>query len=119
MKYGRRWMQIGCVALIACICMQLSCKKDQPDVAATTFNRRFLPTIKPAMTYEQIAQIVGGPGVKISQAKETIQYRWNGSRDSILTVKFGDNRMIEATVLAPNGHTYLIQNNGDIADITK
>jgi hypothetical protein len=124
MKHHVRWISIACVALIAFVCVPISCKKgDKSGVTATTFNRRFIPAIKPAMTYEQIAKIVGAPGAKIGENRSlsppTVQYRWNGSRDSILTIQFGDNRMIDATVLAPNGHTYLIQNNGEVADITK
>jgi hypothetical protein len=124
MKYGKRCVQIVLVVLVAGIGMQIACKKkDKPNVTAATFNRRFLPTIKPAMTYEQIEKIVGEPGTRISEDKnaspQTIQYRWNGSKESVLTVTFGNNKMIEATVLAPNGHTYLIQNNGEVADVTK
>jgi hypothetical protein len=75
------------------------------------------------MTYEEIEKIAGAPGVKIGEdnnaSPTTVQYRWNGGRNSVLTVKFGNNRMIDATVLAPNGHTYLIPNSGEISDITK
>jgi hypothetical protein len=117
-------MQMSVVVIIACLCMPISCKKgDKSIVTATTFNRRFLPTIKPGMTHEEIAKITGAPGTMIGEDKNasppTVQYRWNGGKDSILTVKFGNNIMIEATVLAPNGHTYLIPNSGEISDITK
>jgi hypothetical protein len=124
MKDSKRWMQIILVIIVACIGAQISCKKgDKPVGTAAIFNRRFLPTIKPGMTYEEIVKIAGAPGVKVEEDKNasppTIQYRWNGGKDSVLTVKFGNNRMIDATVLVPNGHTYLIQNSGDISDITK
>jgi hypothetical protein len=124
MKNSKRWIQIVLAIMMACIGMQIACKaKNKPGATNATFNRRFIPTIKPAMSYEQIEQIVGAPGVKIAESKNasppTIQYRWNGSKDSILTAQFSDNRMIEAIVLAPNGHTYLLHNNGMVADITK
>jgi hypothetical protein len=125
MKNSKKWMQIVLAIMIACIGAQISCKPaNKPSAtAAATFNRRFIPTIKPEMTYEQIAKIAGAPGIMISENKNasppTIQYRWNGGKDSILTVQFGNNRMIDATVLAPNGHTYLIPNKGDPSDITK
>jgi hypothetical protein len=117
-------MQITWVVLLACSYMQLSCNTGgKPESANATFNRRFIPTIKPMMTYEEIAKIAGAPGVKIGENKNAsppeVQYRWNGGKDSILTVNFGNNKMIEATVLAPNRHTYLIQKNGEVADITK
>jgi hypothetical protein len=120
----KRWIHIAFVALLACLCMQLSCNAGgKPGSANAIFNRRFIPTIKPAMTYEQIEKIAGAPGVKIGENKNTsppeIQFRWNGGKDSILTVKFGDNKMIEATILAPNRHTYLIKNNGEVIDSTK
>jgi|WetSurMetagenome_2_1015567.scaffolds.fasta_scaffold20370_3 hypothetical protein len=124
MKNMKQWIQAVLVALLACSCMQMTCKTGNKQGSAnTTFNRRFIPTIKPAMTYEQIAQIAGAPGVKIgennSASPPEIQYRWNGGKDSILTVKFAGNKMVEAAVRAPNGHTYLIQNNGEVVDITE
>jgi hypothetical protein len=124
MKNSKGWMQIVLVIVIACIGMQIACKaKNKPGATNAIFNKRFIPTIKPAMTYEQIVNITGAPGIKIGESKKdsllTIQYRWNGSKDSILTAQFSDNKMIEAIVLAPNGRTYLIHNNGIVADITK
>jgi hypothetical protein len=138
MKDSKRWMQMILAIMIACIGLQISCKSvdkpgNKPGVTATTFNRRFLPTIKPHMTYEEIEKIAGAPGAKVGENKDAappmVQYRWNGSKDSVLTVQFRKNEgfekrhsdylMKDATVLAPNGHTYLIQDNGEIADITK
>jgi hypothetical protein len=124
MRYGRRSMQISLVALMTCLGMAVSCKKaTDPGIAAATFNKRFLPTIQPGMTYEQIAKIAGSRGEIISEDKNAsppiVQYRWNGGKNSVLTVKFGSDRMMEATILAPNGHKYLIQNSGEISNITK
>jgi hypothetical protein len=94
-----------------------------PGVTETVFNRRFIPTLKPQLSYEQIVKMAGGPGEKLGESKEgasrIVNYRWKGGRDSVLTVKLRDNKMVEATVLAPNGHTYKIQSNGEVADITK
>jgi hypothetical protein len=124
MKDSRRWMSWILAILIAGLGAQISCKTGKkPDAAAATFNRRFLPTIKPGMTYEEIAAIAGTPGTKVEENKNAsppaITYRWNGGKDSVLTVQFGNNKMIDATVLAPNGHTYLIPNSGEPTDITK
>lgn len=95
----------------------------QPGITETVFNRRFIPSIKPLMTYEQIVKLAGVAGNKTGEDKNAkppmIQYKWQGGRGSVLTVRFGNNRMIEATILAPNNHTYLIRANGEIADITK
>jgi hypothetical protein len=92
-------------------------------VTATVFNRRFIPTLKPQFSYEQIVKMAGTPGEKLGESKDAsskiLNYRWKGGRDSVLTVKLRDNKMVEATVLAPNGHTYKIQSNGEVADITK
>jgi hypothetical protein len=94
-----------------------------PGVTETVFNRRFIPTLKPQLSYEQIVKIAGIAGEKIGESKDAsskiVSYRWKGGRDSVLTVKLRDNKMIEATVLAPNGHTYKIQSNGEVTDISK
>ena len=95
----------------------------QPGVSETVFNRRFIPTIKPTMTYEQIVNMAGAPGLKVGEnnrtSPATVQYRWKGGRDSILTVNFINGKMIDATVLAPNGHTYAIRKSGEVVDTTK
>jgi len=95
----------------------------EPGVTETIFNRRFIPTIKPMMTYDQIVRIVGVPGIKVGEdpkaSPPTVQYRWKGGRDSVLTIRLGKNKLIDATVLAPNKHTYLIRNTGEVADITQ
>jgi hypothetical protein len=96
----------------------------QPGVTETVFNRRFIPTLKPQMTYEQIMKMAGGvPGTKIGEDKKAappvIQYRWKGGRDSVLTARFRNNRMMNATVLAPNGNTYEIRNNGEVVEASR
>jgi len=95
----------------------------QPGVTDTTFNRRFIPTIKPMMTYEQLVKLVGTQGIKVGENRNasppTVQYRWKGGKDSVLTATLSSNRLISATVVAPNKHTYLIQSNGEVLDITK
>ncbi len=103
------------------LCMAtLVCFAGQPGVTETVFNRRFIPTIKPSMTYEQVVKLAGAPGAKTGEDPKgnppTVQYRWQGGRDSVLTVKFANNKMIEATVLAPNKHTYLIRANGEVVE---
>jgi hypothetical protein len=92
-----------------------------PGVTETIFNRRFIPTIKPSLSYEQLTQLAGGiQGEKINESKDgaakILNYRWHGGKKSILTVKLRDNKLIEATVLAPNGHTYKIQMNGQVLE---
>jgi len=117
-KLKQNAVRFLCIVLFACIAWA-----GQPGVTGTIFNRRFIPSIKPAMTYDQVAKLAGVPGAKISEdakaAPTIVQYRWRGGRDSILTVKFAGNRLTEATVLAPNKHTYLIRSSGEVIDITK
>jgi hypothetical protein len=95
----------------------------QQGATETIFNRRFIPNIKPAMTYDQVVKLAGVPGVKIGEdvkvVPPSVQYRWQGGRDSILTVKFSGNKLVEATVLGPNKHTYLVRAGGEVVDITK
>ncbi len=73
------------------------------------------------LTYAQIVTLAGAPGAKIGESKKSsppiIQYRWKGGRDSILTGRFAHNRMIDATVRVPNGKTFAIKSNGEIADL--
>jgi hypothetical protein len=108
-----------CAAVLLCASAQLI-RAAQPGVTETRFNRKFLPTIKPMMTYEQIVRIVGTPGVKVGEdgktSPPTVLYRWKGGKDSLLTVRIGNNRMISATVVVPNGQIYLIKNNGEIVE---
>ena len=127
MLYGNnvkksRIIGIAFVALLDFAYMQM-CIGGQPGVTDTTFNRRFIPSIKPMMTYDQIVKLVGTPGVKVREDRNssppTVQYRWQGGKDSVLTVRLANNKVVDATVLAPNKHTYLIRSNGEVADITK
>lgn len=122
MKQKKILMGIACAALLACAFAQLSAC-GEPGETDTTFNKKFIPTIKPAMTYEQIVKMVGTAGVKVGENKNasppTVQYRWKGGKDSILTATFAGNKMIDATVVVPSKHTYHIQSDGKVADITK
>ena len=124
MKHWMKWTPIACGMLFACSLVQISCVRgDTEKSAETIFNRRFTLTIRPSMTYEEVVKLAGGQGAKIGEDKSgslpTAQYRWDGKRESILTVRFSDNKMLDATVRAPNGHTYLIKNSGEVVDITK
>lgn len=122
MRLRRLFLVTICAALVAGVCSGIHAS-GQTGITETVFNRRFIPTLKPAMTYEQVAKMAGVPGARIAEDKKAagplVQYRWKGGRDSVLTVKFNGNKMVEAIVLAPNGHTYQIQSNGQTADITK
>ena len=113
---------IGCLALLMAATAQVSVGA-QAGVTETVFNRRFIPTIRPGMTYEQVMNLAGGPGLKTGENKKTtpatIQYRRKGGRGSILTANFAENKITDAAVLAPNKHTYLIKRSGEVVDITK
>ncbi|MDD2337526.1 MAG: hypothetical protein PHD01_13220 [Geobacteraceae bacterium] len=92
-----------------------------PGTTRTVFNKRLLPSIKPMLTYAQIATLAGAPGAKIDVSRKTspptFQYRWKGGKDSVLTARFADNRMVDATIRLPNGKTFAIRSNGEIADM--
>ena len=102
------------------LCIQVSFAAE-PGKSGTVFNKRLLPSIRPMLTYEQIATLAGAPGAKIGESKKSsppiIQYRWKGGRDSILTGRFAHNRMVDATVRVPNGKTFAIKSNGEIVDL--
>jgi hypothetical protein len=101
-------------------CNQTSSAKD-PGTTSTVFNKRLLPSIKPMLTYAQVATLAGAPGTKIGESRKTspptVQYRWKGGKDSVLTARFANNRMVDATIRVPNGKTFAIRSNGEIADL--
>lgn len=89
----------------------------QPGVTSTAFNKRFIPTIKPMMTYDQLVRIIGTPGVKVSSDKTgTAVYRWNGGKRSSLSVRVAGGRVVDASMQAPNTHTYQIGRNGAVSE---
>lgn len=106
-------------ALTALMCSQLV-SAAEPGTTGTVFNKRLLPSIKPMMTYAQITTLAGAPGVKIAESRKTtpptVQYRWKGGKDSLLTARFTNNRMVDATVRVPNGKTFAIKKNGEIEE---
>ncbi len=108
------------IAIVFLGCNQTSSATD-PAATGTVFNKRLLPSIKPMLTYAQIATLAGAPGAKINVSRKTspptVQYRWNGGKDSVLTARFANDRMVDATVRVPNGKTFVIRNNGEIADM--
>ena len=112
--------RLASTALILLCALAQPASAAQPGVAGIRFNKRFIPSIKPKMTYEQLVKVVGAPGVKVAENRKTspptVHYRWNGGKESVLTVRMQNNRLIDATVLAPNRHTYLIKSNGDIVE---
>ena len=124
MRHWKMRTPIPCMLLLACFLAQISCAGGGREGSSKAiFNRRFILTIKPMMTYDEIVKIAGSKGAKIGENREAfppaVEYRWNGERDSVLTVRFSDKKMVEATVLAPNGHTYLIKKSGEIVDSTQ
>jgi hypothetical protein len=92
-----------------------------PGMTDTVFNKRLLPDIKPMLTYNQIVAIAGAPGIKTGQSANTspstVQYIWKGGKKSMLTARFADNKMIDATILVPNGKTFAIRSSGKIEDL--
>ena len=93
----------------------------QPGITGTVFNKRFLPKIKPMMTYDQIVQIIGTQGVVVGEKKAgsvpVTTYGWKGGKNSSLNVMVSNRKIIEARMHAPNGHTYHIGRSGEIKDL--
>jgi len=92
----------------------------QPGMTSTVFNRRFVGKIKPPMHYAQIVKITGTAGLKLADGKAAstgiTRYQWTGGKESVLRARFAAGRMVDATILAPNGHTYSIRQSGEIVD---
>jgi hypothetical protein len=93
----------------------------QPGMTGTVFNKRFIGKMKPAMPYEQIVKIAGTQGLKVADGKAAsagiVRYQWTGGKGSVLRAGFAAGKMVDATILAPNGHTYSIRKNGDVVDM--
>jgi hypothetical protein len=107
-------------AVVSLGCNQSPSVND-PGTTSTVFNKRMLPSIKPMITYAQLATLAGAPGAKIDISRKTspptVQYHWKGGKDSVLTARFANDRMVDATVRVPNGKTFAIRTNGEIADM--
>ncbi len=93
----------------------------QPGVTSTVFNRRFIPNIRPQMPYEQIVRMTGVQGAKVGESKagstSVSSYRWNGGKGSSLNVRIAGGKLVDATMKAPNGHTYVVSRNGKVSDM--
>ncbi len=90
-------------------------------VTGTVFNKRFIPNIRPMMSYDQIVRITGAQGAKVGESKagstSVSSYRWNGGRGSVLNVRLAGGKLVDATIKAPNGHTYAIGRDGKVSDL--
>jgi hypothetical protein len=93
----------------------------QPGKTGTVFNRRFIARVKPGMPYGQIVKMTGTPGLQVADKKAAsagfVRYQWSGGKDSVFHAGFAAGKMVDATILAPNGHTYSIRKNGDVVDM--
>jgi hypothetical protein len=99
------------IAMLCLIFLLAACNK-QPEKTETVFNKRFISKISPMMPYEQLVKIIGTPGVVVKDAgsasPQTIHYHWNGGRNSALDARVAAGKLVDATILAPNGNTYQI-----------
>ncbi len=108
--------------LVCCLIPARLVTAAHPGVAGTVFNKRFIPEIKPMMTYGQMVKIIGAPGLKVGEERgvaSVVRYRWNGGKGSVLNLTVSAGRITEAIVLAPNGHTYKIGRDGKVSDMGK
>jgi hypothetical protein len=119
-RYVKKLFLLAFFTVVFLGCNQQSSATD-PGTTSTVFNKRLMPNIKPMLAYAQIATLAGAPGVKIGESKKTspptVQYRWKGGKDSVLIARFASNRMVDATIQVPNGKTFAIRDNGEIADM--
>jgi hypothetical protein len=102
------------IILILCLISLLAACNKQPENTETVFNKRFIPKIKPMMQYEQLVKIIGKAGAVVKDANSTspqiIHYHWDGGKSSTLDAMVESGKLVDATVLAPNGNTYRIGN---------
>ncbi len=93
----------------------------QAGVTDTVFNKRFIPNVRPTMTYDQIVRLTGVQGTRVGIVKTgstaVTSYRWNGGKGSVLNARIAGGRLLDATVKAPNGHTYAVRQNGTVSDL--
>jgi len=112
-----------CFAALTALLHSQTLSAAEPGSTGIVFNKKLLPSIKPMLTYGQITTLAGAPGAKISETGKTspptVQYRWKGGKDSTLTARFTNNRMVDATVRVPNGKTFAIRKNGEIAELRR
>ncbi len=93
----------------------------QAGVTDTVFNKRFIPNVRPMMTYDQVVRLTGAAGARVGMSKTgsaaVTSYRWNGGKGSVLTARICGSRLLDATIKAPNGHTYAVNRNGTVSDL--
>ena len=62
------------------------------------------------MTYEQLVNVIGTPGTEVKDPQEKSagikHYHWSGGKDSALDVRFSSGRLLDGSMLAPNGNRY-------------
>lgn len=108
---------LACAALVMISSIH-SARAATAGSAEIRFNRKFVPSIKPSMTYEQVVRLVGVAGVKVGEDRNSsppvISFGWSGFKKSSLTVRMRDNKLIGATIHAPNGKTYVIKSSGEV-----
>ncbi len=92
----------------------MACNK-QPESTETVFNKRFMPKVKPMMTYDELEKTIGKPGTVVkdadSSSPQIIHYHWDGGKRSALDARVEAGKLVDATLLAPNGNTYRIGEN--------
>ncbi|HET6421118.1 MAG TPA: hypothetical protein VFG19_13210 [Geobacteraceae bacterium] len=109
-------------AVMMLMLVTLQAVAGQPaGVTGTVFNKRFIPNIRPMMSYDQIVRVTGAQGAKVGESRSgstsVSSYRWNGGRGSVLNARIAGGKLLDATIKAPNGHTYAIGRDGKVSDL--
>jgi hypothetical protein len=108
---GKKFITFSIMAMFCLICLLMtSC--EQPEKTRTVFNKRFIHNIKPMMSYEELVKVIGTPGTIVKDAGESspgvVHYHWDGGKDSALDARISGGKLVDATMLAPNGNSYSI-----------
>lgn len=99
------------VTAIFCLLSTQTASGGEAGKTATVFNKRFMAGIKPMMQYQELVKSIGTPGAVVGTGQVSggvASYHWDGGKKSALDAKVRGGRVIEATMLAPNGNSYSV-----------
>jgi len=109
---------ISSVCAIAITCVALTAfAAGQAD---KIFDKAFLYSIRNVQRYEQLVRIVGDPGEIIGENSLRVpgtKYHWNGRKNTKFNVSVSGGYVVDANVVAPDGHILSLEENGKISDL--
>ena len=100
------------IMLMLCIITLPTACNRRHENGETVFNKRFINKVETNMSYDELVKRIGKPGVEVKDGGKTspgiIHYHWDGERNSALDAMVEAGKVVDATLLAPNGDTYRI-----------